>query len=115
MASAFGANRVASLKDRMGIDPKALSPIHHVTAGAPPPIIFHGTADTTTPLRTAERFTRAMRTAGIRCRLVPYEGMDHGFFNYGRDGNKMYLATLGALDEFLVDLGYLQRKPVAVR
>ena len=81
--------KVDSLKDRMGVEPKELSPYHQVKAGAPPTIIFHGKADTTVPYATVELFTKAMTDAGNKCTLMGYEGQAHGFFNYGRNGGEI--------------------------
>jgi acetyl esterase/lipase len=103
--------RVASLKERMGVDPQSLSPFHQVKKGAPPTIVFHGKADTTVPYATAELFAKAMNDAGNKCTLVGYEGQKHGFFNYGREGNAYYEKTLKSLDEFLVGLGYVSDGP----
>ena len=94
-------------KDRLGIEPSELSPAHHVKAGAPPTIIFHGKADQTVPYNTAEAFTTAMKKAGNRCELIGYEGQAHGFFNFGRSDGRFYRETLDAADKFLVSLGYL--------
>ena len=94
--------------ERMGTDPKNLSPAHHVKKGTPPAIIFHGQADTTVPYATAEAFTTAMKTAGNRCELVGTPGAQHGFFNYGRGDNSAYRATLAATDAFFVSLGWLR-------
>lgn len=99
--------RQQELRERMGVDPEALSPFHHVGHGAPPTIIFHGIADTTVPYKTVELFAEAMKKAGNRCELVGYEGQAHGFFNYGRKGGR-YEQTVRALDQFLVSLGYLE-------
>ena len=99
----FG-NRVG--KERLGAEPSELSPAHHVKAGTPPTIIFHGQADETVPYRTAEAFATAMRKAGNRCELVGYEGQAHGFFNFGRGDGRYYRETLNAADKFLVSLGY---------
>ena len=97
------------IRDEMeGVDHKSVSPIEHVTKGAPPAIIFHGKADTTVPYVTAEAFTNKMTAAGNRCDLVGFEGQTHGFFNYGRGGNKYYLETLHKTDEFLVSIGFLK-------
>lgn len=98
-------SRVGS--DRMGTEPRTISPAHHVKRGAPPTIIFHGKADTTVPYSTAEAFTTAMRKAGNRCELAGYDGQTHGFFNHGRGDNRMYRETVAAMDAFLVSLGYL--------
>jgi dipeptidyl aminopeptidase/acylaminoacyl peptidase len=100
-------DKVSTWHERMGVDPRELSPYHHVKAGVPPTIIFHGKGDTTVPYKTAERFTAAMKKAGNRCELVGYEGQPHGFFNYGRNQNRYFEATLISLDKFLVSLGYL--------
>jgi acetyl esterase/lipase len=105
--SEVNKERVASLKDRMGVEPQSLSPYHQVKKGAPPAIVFHGKADTTVPYATVELFAKAMHEAGSKCTLVGYEGQAHGFFNYGRNGNEYYEKTLKAMDEFLVGLGYL--------
>ena len=97
--SGFGANLN---KERLGCEPVEISPIHHVKAGAPPTIIFHGRADTTVPYETVEKFAEVMQAAGNRCELVGYEGQPHGFFNKSKMAE-----TLGATDTFLVSLGYL--------
>lgn len=95
-------------RERLGAEPEALSPIHHVTAGLPPTIIFHGTDDRTVPFWTVKAFTAVMRKAGNRCELVGYEGQGHSFFNVGREGGRYYRETLEATDRFLVSLGYLE-------
>lgn len=94
--------------ERLGTAPENLSPAHHVKAGAPPTIIFHGKADTTVPYVTAEAFTRLMQAAGNRCELVGAEGKEHGFFNYGRGDGSSYRDTLARADAFLVSLGWLK-------
>jgi acetyl esterase/lipase len=95
----------------MGVDPVEVSPYHHVEAGAPPTIIFHGRGDTTVPYRTVELFTEKMKAAGARCTLVGYDDQRHGFFNHGRGDGAMYRATVKAMDEFLAELDYLQGPP----
>jgi acetyl esterase/lipase len=103
--------KITSLADRMGVEPKQLSPYHQVQKGAPPTIIFHGKADPTVPYQTVELFTKAMTDAGNKCQLVGYEGQTHGFFNYGRgNNNEYYNKTVAELDKFLVGLGYLKAK-----
>jgi acetyl esterase/lipase len=103
--------RIASLQDRLGIDPAQISPYHHVKAGAPPTIIFHGKDDSTVPYRSVEAFARKMQGAGNRCQLAGYEGQGHGFFNYGRGDGSMYKTTVKAMDEFLGELEYVKGKP----
>lgn len=88
--------------DRFADDPTVLSPVHHVGAGLPPTLIFHGTADTTVPFENVERFCEAMRQAGNECTLVPFEGKKHGFFNYNReDDHRSYHETVARMGTFL--------------
>ena len=103
--------RKSSLRERIGADPKVLSPFHHLDDRLPPTIIFHGTKDTTVPFRTADLFYREAKKLGLPCRLVPSEGMPHGFFNWGRFENKPFRKTMLATDRFLMDLGWLGGKP----
>jgi acetyl esterase len=101
--------------ERMGTDPKNISPAHHVTKGTPPTIIFHGRADTTVAFATAEAYAAAMKKAGNRCELVGYDDEKHGFFNYGRGDGSSYYATVIATDRFLASLGWLQGEPTLVQ
>ena len=43
--------------------------------------------------------------------LAAYPGEAHGFFNYGRVGNKMFIATMQRTDVFFKQLGWLRGKP----
>ena len=107
-------SRLSQLTTRMGVKPDVISPIHHVRAGLPPTIIFHGTADTTVPYSTVERYTAVAKEAGNECELVSYDGAAHGFFNHGRGGDtpgKFYRQTVYRLHEFLRSLGYLESEP----
>lgn len=97
--------------ERMGIEPRQLSPAHHVRAGAPPMIVFHGKADKVVPFATAEAFTAKMKAAGNRCELVGFEGQPHSFFNYRRGDNPFFVQTLKQADQFLASLGYLSGPP----
>jgi acetyl esterase len=106
---AFGASFFTS--ERLGAEPVALSPAHHVKAGAPPTIIFHGRADTSIPFFQMEMFAEKMKGAGNRCELVGYDDQTHGFFNYGRSDNRFFRDTLKRADEFLASLEYLAGKP----
>jgi acetyl esterase len=99
------------LREMIGERALEISPLQLVRKGAPPAIIFHGTADTTVPFKQAEDFCAAMKKHGARCELMPYEGRAHGFFNYGRGDGQDFHTTLRATDEFLVSLGYLKGAP----
>lgn len=105
------ATKLAAMSARMGVEPRELSPYHHVTRGAPPTAIFHGKADATVPYETVVAFTKAMKDAGATCELHGYDDQQHGFFNYGRARNAMFVATLKEADKFLAKLGYLKGEP----
>lgn len=90
------------------------SPLHHVTTGDPPTIVFHGKADSTVPYRTGKAFCEAMTQAGNRCELVGFQGRPHGFFNYTRS-RVAYTNTLWHADRFLASLGFLEGEPTAGR
>jgi acetyl esterase/lipase len=96
------------LREMIGERALEISPLHQVRRGAPPTIIFHGTAVTTVPFKQAEEFCAAMKKHSARCELKSDEGRAHGFFNYGRGDGEDYFSTLRALDEFLISLGYLK-------
>lgn len=101
------ATLIGLIPQLKGVDALSVSPWHHVSAGEPPSIIFHGRADTTVPFITVETFANKMQAAGNRCELVGFDGQNHGFFNYNPDGNKYYDQTLRKTEEFLASLGYL--------
>jgi acetyl esterase len=104
-------SRLANFADRMGVKPRELSPYHHVAPGAPPTAIFHGKADQVVPYATVATFAKAMQDAGNTCELFGYDGQAHGFFNYCRARNEMFVATLKQADKFLAGLSYLQGEP----
>ena len=95
-----------SVSERFGGDPRAVSPIHHVTKSAPPTIIFHGKADTTVPYRTVEAYQKKAAGLGAKCILEGYEGQTHGFFNFGR--GDYYARTTERMLVFLRELGYVK-------
>ena len=97
--------------ERVGVKPTAASPYHHLTSCICPTIIFHGTADKTVTHITVELFCRRTHAYGNRCELVSYDGVDHGFFNYGRGNNAAFIDTIYRMDRFLVSLGYLTGPP----
>lgn len=82
------------------------SPQQLVRSGAPPCIMFHGTADTTVRHTQAVTFEDAMTGAGNDCRLVSFEEAGHGFFNHGRGDGSAYEETTRLMVEFLDKLGY---------
>jgi acetyl esterase len=103
------SSSLEALLQRSGIELERISPYHAITRGAPPAIIFHGTADTTVPFRTVELFAAAMKSAGNSCQVVPFEGRTHGFFNFGRGDSSDYRAVLRETEDFLTEQGYLKK------
>jgi acetyl esterase/lipase len=81
-----------------------LSPVHHVRAGLPPTIIFHGTGDTVTPFAGANAFHKAMLKAGNRCELDINEGGAHGYLMRSK---VLFDDTLQKTNVFLKSLGLL--------
>ena len=84
-----------------------LSPVHHVRAGLPPTIVFHGTGDTVTPFKGAKAFHEAMLKAGNRCELDINEDGKHGYLIFDL---ALYEDTLRKTDAFLESLGFLKRE-----
>ncbi|QDU62459.1 Lipase 2 [Planctomycetes bacterium Pan216] len=103
--------RAAKLGERLGVSAEEISPAKHISGGLPPMIIFHGKEDKSVPYAQVVDFTKAMKEAGNRCELVGFDGMPHGFFNYGRNKNQPFAATVRSMDEFLTSLGYLEGEP----
>ncbi|MEM1353559.1 MAG: alpha/beta hydrolase fold domain-containing protein [Planctomycetota bacterium] len=98
---------------RMGDDAEELSPIEGVYAEQPPSVIFHGKADTTTPIDSVRRFKAASERVQAVCVLHEYDGAAHGFFNMRDQNNpdarpnRYYHATVEQMLGFLDDRGYL--------
>ena len=112
----FGGDRLERLKKRLGVeDPTTLSPYHNIRKGLPSSLVIHGRGDTTVPFLTAEMFVKQSVKAGLRSELDGYDDMPHGFFNLGRYDNKMFLATVTRMHEFLKSLGYVKGKPTVDR
>jgi acetyl esterase len=98
--------------DRITDAYKSFSPLHNITNGAPPTIIFLGTNDNLIPVETAKYYQKVMEKVKSRCELHLYEGQGHGFFNY--NNFEYYRKTVSEADEFLQSLGYLNKEPVII-
>ena len=60
---------------------------------------------------TAKVFVEKMQLSNNAAELAAYPGEAHGFFNYGRGGNRMFIATMRRTDKFFKQLGWLRGKP----
>jgi acetyl esterase/lipase len=98
--------------ERIGDAYKDFSPLHNITAGAPPTIFFLGTNDKLVPVETAKYYQIAMVNVGSRCELFLYKDQPHGFFNFRN--LKYYNKTVLEADKFLISLGYLTGEPEIV-
>jgi acetyl esterase/lipase len=83
-----------------------ISPLHNITKGAPPTIVFFGTKDKTTPVSSSLDYEKRMKEVGSRIELHLYEGAEHSFF-YKKE---YYNDIMNKLDDFLVSLKYLEEK-----
>lgn len=81
-----------------------LSPVHHVRAGLPPTLTFHGTGDTVTPFAGAKAFHEAMLKAGNVSELVVNEGGVHGYLMRSKT---LLQDTFDRSDAFLTARGLL--------
>lgn len=77
---------------------KTISPVDQVKAGAPPTLVFHGDADTTTPYAGSVLFTERMKKAGNVCELVTQAGGGHGHLNQNM---ALFDAAISKTAEFL--------------
>lgn len=58
------------------------SPVNHITAGGPPVLLLHGTADDSVPLSQSVDFARRYRKAGSHVEVGLLRGAPHAFWNY---------------------------------
>lgn len=86
-----------------------ISPFHNIYKGAPPTIIFQGTADKGVSIQEPRQFCEKMKNYGNTCEIVLYEGRDHGFFHYFSGNNPDFISTMENTVQFLSKLGYLSK------
>jgi acetyl esterase/lipase len=84
-----------------------ISPFHYIAKGAPPTIIFQGTADKSVDFHQATRFCEEMKKYGNNCEVVLFEGRDHGFF-FKYYGDEDFTSTMEYTVKFLTSLGYIK-------
>ena len=84
-----------------------ISPKPNLDKGAPPTIIFHGTADEAVPIDLSLLFSEEMKKLGNSCEVVAFEGRKHGFFNY-HISEMDYHETMRMTENFLSSIGFLK-------
>jgi acetyl esterase/lipase len=75
------------------------SPILHINKGWPPTILSNGTKDETTPIQTAEKFTKLMKEAGNVCELISVKDAAHSCD--WPVSNPNFLPTMQRITDFL--------------
>ena len=93
---------------RFGLTQEAagrISPLDLLDAGAPPAILFYGTADRM--LAEGRQYAAKAGQLGVTAELTTAEGAGHGFFNF----SPWFERTLHRTDQFLASLGYLAGPP----
>ncbi|QDU97185.1 alpha/beta hydrolase fold domain-containing protein [Lignipirellula cremea] len=65
------------------------SPSHYVSAGDPPFLLLHGTADNVVPYSQSELLHKLLQKAGVASLLVPIEGAGHGRFRSEEPAQRM--------------------------
>ena len=91
---------------------KAANLIRSIRPGLPPMLVIHGTGDRVIPFANSVDFVKRATKKKNFCRMLEFEGQGHGFFNFNLSF-EMYEATLMAMDEFFVELGFLEPDPNA--
>ena len=94
---------------------RALSPVFHVTADAPPALLLHGTADKIVPIAQADRFAAAARTVGLRCDYERIPDLGHAFVIAAyKWPEPVVVDAVRRADRFLASLGWLTGEPTLV-
>ncbi|HZO90261.1 MAG TPA: alpha/beta hydrolase [Chthonomonadaceae bacterium] len=64
---------------------RAISPLYHVTAEAPPTLIIHGDADTLVPIQQAQVIIAKLKEVNVPAELVVKHGAGHGWPHLDQD------------------------------
>ena len=100
-----------SLAQRIGTNPRKISPFHKLDKNFPPSIIFHGTEDQAVPYLTVKLFERKAKSLNLKCKLVSFPEKPHGFFNWGKFENHPFRKTMLETDLFFQRIGWLKGMP----
>ncbi len=94
---------------------KEISPMHNISIGAPPTIIFSGTKDKLISVKTIEKYKQKMEAVGSRCDLFLYENGEHGLYGKNEEGLSYKEDVIYKTDAFLVSLNYLKGEPMNLK
>lgn len=83
-----------------------ISPMHHVTGGLPPAIIFQGEKDEIVPYQSCIKFRDIMMQNKNQCILRLYPNQEHGFFNFNENNNPFYWETLLETEKFICSVEF---------
>jgi acetyl esterase/lipase len=67
---------------------RAVSPIYHVSADAPPTLIIHGDQDALVPIQQSQTFIDKLKKTGVEAKLVVKKGAGHGWLGIPKDAEQ---------------------------
>lgn len=82
-----------------------ISPLHNVKKCLPPTLWMCGNSDLL--YEQNKHFVNLMINEGNKITFVTYEGMEHGFFHYGRHENRCFHDTILKIEEHLRALEFI--------
>lgn len=93
---------------------KEISPFHNIKKTLPPTLWMCGTEEDTPTIPHGlyaqnKTFVDRMVAAGNEIIFEEYEGMEHGFFKYGRYDNRYFHQTNARIADFLREVGFINK------
>ncbi len=92
---------------RFGEVAREVSPLHQISPGLPPTLIFHGSDDQVVDIMDIRDFTEKAMKNGDSCKLIEFEGRQHGFFNKRPGQKEDFIKTLCETEKFLINNGFM--------
>ena len=83
---------------------ESFSPLHNISEMIPPSFVVLGSEDDFIPVSTAQDWKERCEAVGAYSELHIYEGMGHGFFNYG---NEAFDDCANKLEQFFKQLNWI--------
>jgi acetyl esterase len=82
-----------------------ISPFHNIKKCLPPTLWMCGTSDDL--YEQNKNFVELMIGDGNEITFVTYEGMEHGFFHFGRHENRCFHDTILRIEEYLKSMAFI--------